>query len=261
MKLLNILVILALLFAEAAFGQSISITGPNRAAMLEGEIYRIAWTASGVTSVSVVADGERTPLGTESRGSFSYTIAESVPARQRSVEWTVPWIDSVKFTIRVKGYNSAGQQVTETKRRYGFRPATLANRMADGIYLDLSSRENQRLYVQKNYRIIEAYISSSSHSYNWRPSGSHIPSPHDHAGVFSVLTKSRLHWSTLFNVEMPYAMRYHGGHFIHATSPNLYKYLGQPASSGCNRLTLHDARKLYHSTPIGTRVEVIGPGG
>jgi len=56
-------------------------------------------------------------------------------------------------------------------------------------------------------------------------------------------------------------MRYLSGHFIHATSPNLYKFLGEPASHGCNRLTKTDAKALYDATPLGTRVEVIGPNG
>jgi len=76
-----------------------------------------------------------------------------------------------------------------------------------------------------------------------------------------VLEKKRSHWSTLFNVRMPWAMRYHGGHYIHATSPNLYRLLGRPASHGCNRLTHRDARELYQTTPLGTRVEVVGPDG
>lgn len=60
---------------------------------------------------------------------------------------------------------------------------------------------------------------------------------------------------------MRYSLRYHGGHYIHATTRNYYSALGQPASHGCNRLTLEDARALYLMTPIGARVEVIGPSG
>lgn len=251
---------LALLaLASGAVAQSLSITGPSRYAMLENDTYTISWNSRGVDSVSIVAHGERTPLGSDSRGSFDIVIAEGVPAGAGGAKWTIPWIDSITFFVKLKGYDSQGRLVAVDERGYGFRPAVLADKTQDGLYLDLHQRTNQRIYVQKGYKITRAYISTSSQNYLWRPPGRHIQKPHDHAGVFSVLEKKPNHWSTLFNVDMPWAMRYHGGHFIHATSPNLYLYLGQPASSGCNRLTYTDARELYHATPLGTRVEVIGP--
>ena len=242
--------------------QQITIISPNRRAMLEGVQYRINWKASEqVESISVVVYGTKTPLGSESRGDFSIIVAESVPADMKGVEWTVPWIDSVAFFIKLKAFDSKGEQIEVTERGYGFRPQIMAHRMADGIYLDLHKRANQRLYVQKHYDITHAYLSSSSRDYYWLPPNRHINSPHDHAGVYSVLEKKLLHHSRLFDVDMPFAMRYHTGHFIHATFPNLYINLGGPASSGCNRLTEEDAKELYYSTPLGTRVEVIGPGG
>lgn len=244
------------------YAQEISITAPARFAMQEGEDYRIEWNTKGdVESVSVVAHGPRTPLGSESRGDFEIVIAESVPADQEDVDWTVPWIDAASFFIKLKGFDSEGKQVAITERGYGFRPEVMADRMEDGIFLDLHKQTDQRLYVQENYKITHAYLSSSSKDYYWLPASRHINAPHDHAGVYSVLEKKRLHHSRLFDVDMPYAMRYHSGHFIHATSPNLYINLGIPASSGCNRMTEKDARELYNMTPVGTRVEVIGPDG
>lgn len=240
-------------------GQTISITGPDRYAVLEGETYPITWASGGLQSVSVVAYGTRTPLGERSRGDFAVVIAEAVPAEQGEVQWTVPWIDSKDLFIKLKGYNSQGLLVTVAERGYGFRPLVMANRTADGIYLDLHKRTDQRLYVQKDYRITRAYLSSSSENYLWMPPDRHINKPHDHTGAFKVLEKTPLHQSRLFHVPMPWAMRYHGGHFIHATSSSLYRYLGRAASHGCNRLTRYDAHLLYESTPIGTRVEVIGP--
>jgi lipoprotein-anchoring transpeptidase ErfK/SrfK len=253
--------IVATCFLTGASGsRDITLTGPNREAMLQGETYLITWTTSeSIESVNVVASGHNTPLGDKSRGDFVLQIAESVPSDQRQLAWKVPWIDARVFLIKIEGYDSTGQLIATAEREYVFRPRSLANRTKDGIYLDLSTRNRQRLYVQKNYKITHVYLSSSSETYLWLPPGKHIKTPHDHAGVFSVLEKKLLHKSKLFNVDMPYAMRYHGGHFIHATSPEMYAYLGQPASSGCNRLTLHDARELYAMTPLGTRVEVIGP--
>ena len=229
--------------------------------MREGETYTITWAADAIQSVSVVVYGTRTPRGTTSRGNFQIAAAEAVPAALGQLSWTVPWIDSVEFLVKAKGYNSLGYQVAMDERRYGFRPAVMANRTEDGIYLDLHERINQRVYVQKDSCLTRAYLSSSSENYLWLAPSRHSTKPHDHAGVFKVLEKKRSHWSTLFNVRMPWAMRYHGGHYIHATSPNLYRLLGRPASHGCNRLTHRDARELYQTTPLGTRVEVIGPDG
>lgn len=254
-------VLLVSLFLEAtpSLAQTISITGPDRPGMLEGVTYAITWASEGIKSVSIVAHGVRTPLGTKSRGRFHIAVAEGIPAKPKRARWTVPWIDSIRFLVKLKGYNALGQLAAMDERRYSFRPAVLANRTKDGIYLDLHESRKQRLYVQKNYEIIRAYLSSSSESYRWRPPGDHSRVVHDHAGVFKVLEKKRVHWSTLFRVWMPWAMRYHGGHFIHGTSPNLYRLLGGPASHGCNRLTREHALELYRMTPLGTRVEVIGP--
>ena len=256
--------VLAFLFALAAgraFCQEIAITGPDRSGLLEGEKYTITWAADGMQSVSMVAHGALTRMGAKSRGSFQLAIAEGVSAKLEEVRWTVPWIDSATFFVKAKGYDSLGRQVVADERRYDFRPAFLAKRTKDGIYLDLRWRTKQRLYVQKKQRITYVYLSSSSEDYLWLPPGRHLSKPHDHAGAFKVLEKKRLHWSSLFRVKMPWAMRYHGGHFIHATSPNLYGLLGQAASGGCNRMTYPDARELYQMTPLGTRVEVIGPEG
>lgn len=255
-------VALILLGAVSALpAQRLAVTGPERYAMLESQEYTISWDSAGVESVSVAAHGTLTPLGADSRGDFSIPIADGVPSGRGEVAWTVPWIDSIRFFVKLKGYDAQGRKVAESERGYGFRPAVLAHRTIDGIYLDLHKRIEQRLYVQNGYKIAHAYVSSSSENWYWLPPGHHVSKPHDHAGVFSVLEKSRMHWSALFQVEMPWAMRYHGGHFIHATSPNLYDLLGQPASSGCNRLTDRDAKELYMMTPLGTRVEVIGPEG
>jgi hypothetical protein len=258
-KQITYIALVLVLTAGAALCASISIDGPDRYAMLEGQTYAITWRSDGIETVSVVAYGDLTPLGTASRGDFSIVIAENVPAATGRVEWKTPWIDAKSFFIKLKAYGSDGSSIDSTARGYGFRPAVLAKRTRDGIYLDLHKPVNHRIYVQKDGRITHAYLSSSSENYLWRPANVHPSKPHDHAGVYRVLSKTRSHWSTMFNVEMPWAMRYHGGHFIHATIPRLYSLLGSPASNGCNRMTMKDARELYMMTPIGTRVEVIGP--
>ncbi len=257
MRLTLILFFLLLLVSGSVFAGDIILTKPDRETLIEGRNYPIAWHSSGIRTVNVAACGSRTPLGGESRGDFCIDIADNMPANAE-ITWTVPWIDSIRFTVKLTGFDASGADISDEKG-YSFRPASMAKRSADGIYLDLHSRENQRLYVQKGSKIILAFLTTSSRNYLWVSRTSRLSIPHDHAGIFRVREKIPNYWSRLYQVPMPYAMRYDGGHFIHATSEDQYGWLGQPASSGCNRLTLADARKLYFMTPVGTRVEVIGP--
>lgn len=259
-KILPVMLLIISL-AEAGGAQSLEFTGPDRDALVEDEEYSIGWFSWGLKSVSIVAYGERTRLGGKSRGEFVIVASEAGPGDDGERRWTVPWIDAIRFKIKLKGYDHFGRLVQTSVREFAFRPKVLANRLEDGIYVDLQARTNQRLYVQRDGRITRCYLTSSSIGYDWRPANVHPGRIHDHAGVFRVISKERNHWSTLANVNMAYAMRYHGGHYIHATSRNLYPALGRPASHGCNRLTNHDARELYSMTPIGTRLEVIGPRG
>lgn len=252
--------VLALVTAGAQ-GQSVTIAGPDTAEVLEGESYTISWEAEGLHTVTVVAYGVRTPLGDTSRGAFEIPIADSIPVEMGEARWTVPWIDSLVLFVEIRGYDSSGSEVAHDQRDYNFRPRSMAKRTHDGIYLDLRAKTNQRLYVQRGGVLTHVYLSSSSGHYRWSPRNSHPKGPHDHAGVFRVLSKTPMHWSRMYQVPMPWAMRYHTGHFIHATSSDNYQWLGQPSSSGCNRITEVDARELYQMTPLGTRVEVIGPGG
>lgn len=253
--------VLLLLSIVSAWGQRISLTGPVGSELVENSDCDVTWTSEGIRSVSIVLFGVRTPLGTRPRGSIRTVLAEGMPAEQGSFRFRMPWVDSIGFAIKLKGYDPVGKEVASSEQEYRFRPIVLASRFVDGIYLDLHLRKNQRLYVQKGKRLTHEYLCSSSQAYYWLPANRHITGPHDHAGVFHVLDKDPDHWSELFQVSMLWSLRYLSGHFIHATSRNLYRYLGRPASHGCNRLTHEDARALYEMTPVGARVEIIGPGG
>ena len=241
---------------------ALDVTGPHRAELIQGHTYTITWSSSDtIQSVAAFAYGQRTTLGLRRRGMFRLRVVRPVGAHNKQATWKVPWVDANSFTIKLRGFDSKGKVVATAVQKYGFRPSVMANRLKAGLYLDLHRRTRQRLYIQKSGRIIKTYISSSSEAYSWRPRNSHPRAPHDHAGSFTVRGKERDHWSEEFDVRMPYAMRYLSGHYIHATSPNLYHRLGRAASHGCNRLTKHDALELYWRTRMGTRVEVIGPRG
>ena len=261
MKTICYLLVLLIIACLPAASQEIYLTPLPQSELTEGQSYHVEWSAGGAETVAVILTGECMPLGGKSRGSFETVVMKGVPAVNCECTFTMPWVDAISFTLKAKGYDGSGHLISVGEQKYRFRPAVLANRFDDGIYLDLHLKTNQRLYVQKDRVITKAYLSSSSENYLWEPPNVHPKKPHDHAGVFKVLDKNPNHWSKLYEVRMYWSMRYLSGHFIHATSPNLYGLLGQPASHGCNRLTKADAKALYEATPVGTRVEVIGPAG
>jgi len=52
-------------------------------------------------------------------------------------------------------------------------------------------------------------------------------------------------WSNLWQVNLQYVIRFSGGVWIHATTPDHYAELGAPASGGCVRMYPEDAEQLY----------------
>ena len=184
-----IMALIALAASSMLHAQSLHLTDPDTTALLEGKEYDIAWREDGIDIVSITASGTRTPLGAESREDFTIPIAADIPAADGDYTWDVPWIDSVTFEIDIKGFDASDNQIAEDRREYGFRPAALAGRMDDGIYLDLHEQTHQRLYIEHGGKIVKAYLSTSSYRYYWLPPNVHIDAAHDHAGVFHVLGK------------------------------------------------------------------------
>jgi hypothetical protein len=77
------------------------------------------------------------------------------------------------------------------------------------------------------------------------------------SGEYAVKTKERMHISSIYpeptgGAEMPYAMRFYGGYFIHGH----HHVPGRPVSHGCIRLEIPQAKRLYEWTPLGTPVRI-----
>jgi peptidoglycan hydrolase-like protein with peptidoglycan-binding domain len=70
------------------------------------------------------------------------------------------------------------------------------------------------------------------------------------SGRFQVYSKSRMSWSHLFHVWLPYAMYVVGGIAIHGYS----SVPAYPASHGCIRTPMPEAPGLYAWAPVGTPV-------
>lgn len=258
--LLIMVLLLSAVLTGPVLGQvapTVSVISPTSDQLVQGNTYNIKWGFYGVQSISIVTTGILTSIPQNPRGAFNIVLADHVPASQGSVVWTVPFLDTVRFQINAIGYDNAGQQVAASSKAYIFRPDSLRNRTASGIYVDSRDPNVQRLYVMRNNRVIKAYLTSGSRSREYYPRNIHPSTPHEHYGVFKVYGKYPIWHSMQYNVDMFWAMRYWSGHFIHGTYPDQYPKLGTPASSGCTRLTQEDAKELYDMTPIGTRVEII----
>ena len=93
-------------------------------------------------------------------------------------------------------------------------------------------KSNQTMYVETLTDTYEWPISTGRKGFN-TPSGQYKP----------YLLK-RLHYSKKYdNAPMPWSIFFHEGYAIHATGE--VERLGSPASHGCVRLELKNARWLY----------------
>ncbi|MEV0319862.1 L,D-transpeptidase family protein [Streptomyces sp. NPDC050658] len=73
-------------------------------------------------------------------------------------------------------------------------------------------------------------------------------------GWHRIYWKHRDHFSTIYDVPMPYAQFFNGGQALHGTRHDLYS----SGSGGCVNLTVADAKRLYGLLRKGDRVYVWG---
>jgi hypothetical protein len=255
---LSLVVAFVLVGTAQAQGPQIYLTGPVAQQLTEGRSYDISWSSSGVSSVSISADGDLISAPDSPRGRFNGVIADGIDANAGSVRWQAPFLDTMRFTVTIRGYDDTGQQIAEDKQDYLFRPEFLDTRTADGIYVDLRDPKRQRLYRLHGNVVTHAFLTSGARTQIFLPRHQDSSTPHNHVGVFRVLGKDPMYWSNEYQVWMTSALRFWKGHFIHGTYPDQYPLLGTPASSGCIRLHRADAKVLYDLTPVGTRVEILG---
>lgn len=99
------------------------------------------------------------------------------------------------------------------------------------VFITIDKSE-QRMYVETPTDSFVWDVSTGRKGYT-TPSGSYQP-----------YRLAKLHYSRKYdNAPMPYSIFYHGGYAIHATGE--VERLGSPASHGCVRLELQNARWLY----------------
>ena len=103
------------------------------------------------------------------------------------------------------------------------------------------ARADVFITIQKSTQTM--YVETPTDTYEWPIStgrkGYNTPS-----GEFRPYLLKRLHYSKKYdNAPMPWSIFFHEGYAIHATGE--VERLGTPASHGCVRLELRNARWLY----------------
>jgi len=114
-------------------------------------------------------------------------------------------------------------------------------------------RGPKRVVVDKSQQVLRAYegdrvVLQTRISSGRR--GRETPS-----GRFHAQSKSLMHYSRLYdNAPMPYSVQIAGNYFIHG-----FDYVpNYPASHGCIRVPISQAREFYNWVDYGTPVYVVG---
>lgn len=121
------------------------------------------------------------------------------------------------------------------------------------LNIDVSIKD-QKVYVYRNDQLIYTFKCSTSSSGILMPPNEHPDYIHDNIGTYQVLSKDKNHWSRQYDCDMPWAIHYHGGHYIHATDK--INELGKPASHGCVRLHPKNAKILFDLVSIGDTISI-----
>ena len=115
----------------------------------------------------------------------------------------------------------------------------LASIISSSAYADYDivvSKRHQTMEVYENGQLLDVWPVSTARRGYETPSGTFYP--------YSYQT---MHYSRKYdNAPMPFSIFFRGGYAIHATPHT--QALGTPASHGCVRLSLKNARTLYQIT-------------
>jgi len=215
------------------------------------------WETSGpVEYVRISYCGENCRLGGYERGSFDAYITQKAPNTGRYA-WKPPWLDTIEMKVRIAALDGDGVKLASDERVVRFRPKFMAGLKDKGTLIAIS-KTHQRLYYQRDGKIVRQHIVSTAAGGYWTP----VMKPGSYDGrrgaMGQVFDKSPDAWSSQYHCWMPYwmAITASGSHGIHATSPPFYYALGGPASHGCVRQHRNDARILYGMVSVGTAVYV-----
>jgi len=147
------------------------------------------------------------------------------------LRWDLPDLPRTTLYLRVKGSAPDGRV-----RMSDVLPVHVVPK--DAIVV---SKTNQTLWAFQDGRLRRRYVVSTGEI------------DHDtRAGWFSVYNREKMHHSSLYDVDMPFALFFSGGQAIHASSA--LRQLGLPASHGCVRLPRRHAEELFDDSAVGRPV-------
>lgn len=174
-------------------------------------------------------------LSSDGKG-FPFVIGDGIT----KTHWAGPLPDfkHVDWYLRVKAMEPAtGKMLASDVVKIHVLPS-------DSIVV---SKQNQTIWSLKDGKISHRFKTSTGEGgYDTR------------AGWFDVYLRQTLHHSKLYDVDMPYSLFFSGGQAIHASTA--LRRLGSPASHGCVRLPLRNARALFNESPQGRPV-IVTPWG
>lgn len=228
------------------------------------EGYKVEFNVSamdGITTLKLSIHYYLTLLGGQPRGEQTISLGD-IHSAEEVLTWQVPWLDTLTFSLKAKGYNAAGQQVAMIERKMSFVPAaiiTAAERLEKekgkdtfGEQAVIFDRAHQRLYFLHD-SVSQFVFLDSTGKYNLNKDKYGNTPP----GVYKVKLTWVNRWSKDYQCWMPFGFKFTGKFNCHATSKKYYPLLGTMASHGCVRLHLVDAKKLYRYIRVGDLVIVI----
>lgn len=222
--------------------------------VVEGRPADILWEWTGdIATVALTASYDLCKLGGEDRGSRELDIAGPLP-NTGYCTWEPPWLDTPGVVLRLTGYDAAGSEVASAERYVSLRPRQARDLTGTFILILL---DHQRLYFYQDDKLTRMHIVSTARRGYVTPQ----MEPGHRFGrtkVGEVFYKDVDAYSHKYDSPMPYwmAISSSGSYGIHAATPGAYSHLGHPASHGCVRQHLLDARVLYELVPIGTPVYI-----
>lgn len=235
----------------------VRITSPaDDGEVLEGSRVHIRWDSGGpIETVRLYYSYDRCKLGGKSRGSVGHVLFDQMIPNFGEVPWTVPWMDSDGFRLRIAAYGRDDELIAFDEIGVRFRPAELEGLPDHAIGI---VKKRQRLYYYEGGRIKRMHIVSTAAPGYWTPTMK--PGSHDsrRGAMGRVFGKQWNAWSRRYQTAMPFWLQItaSGSHGIHATSPPYYQFLGRGASHGCVRQHRADAQVLYGMVDVGTPVYI-----
>lgn len=125
------------------------------------------------------------------------------------------------------------------------------------LFFLFSFEASAEVYIKVDLRDQRMQVQFEDNSYDWKISSGRIGylTPN---GKYGVEWLSRDHKSKKYNMApMPYAIFFNGGYAIHGTYET--GNLGRPASHGCIRLSVENAKRLFSLVQSnGARIEIVG---